>query len=187
MEIQNVEQLIASLETDQKYKYHLFWGHTPKEPGKIDKSCLSNWYPEAFIGDHLTYLTAEHFMMAEKARLFGDQETRQKILDSKNPGAAKRLGRQVKGFDEAEWLKARMDIVIKGNYAKFSQNQDLRDYLIKTGNKILVEASPVDKIWGIGLAKDHEFAEIPQKWRGLNLLGFALMQVRQNLITDQQP
>ena len=88
---------------------------------------------------------------------------------------------QVQGFDEAKWQAARYDIVVRGNLAKFSQNEALRSFLLNTGERVLVEASPVDPIWGIGLAANDPLAEQPAQWRGLNLLGFALMDVRRSL------
>jgi ribA/ribD-fused uncharacterized protein len=124
------------------------------------------------------YPTAEHFMMAEKAALFGDQATRTMVLQAPNPGAAKALGRQVRGFDEATWLENRFSIVARANKAKFAQNPELSLFLKQTGTRVLVEASPIDRIWGIGLAQDDEKVNNPTLWRGLNLLGFALMQVR---------
>lgn len=117
-------------------------------------------------------------MMAEKAALFGDQATRALVLKAPNPGAAKELGRQVRGFGEATWVQNRFSIVTRANEAKFSQNEELGLYLKQTGSRVLVEASPVDKIWGIGLAQDDEKVNNPNLWRGLNLLGFALMRVR---------
>jgi ribA/ribD-fused uncharacterized protein len=117
-------------------------------------------------------------MMAEKAALFGDRETREQVLQAPNPGAAKALGRQVRGFDEAAWLKHRFSIVVRANKAKFAQNTELGQFLKQTGSRVLVEASPVDRIWGIGLAQDDEKVNNPNLWRGLNLLGFALMRVR---------
>jgi ribA/ribD-fused uncharacterized protein len=117
-------------------------------------------------------------MMAEKAALFEDRATREQVLCAASPGAAKALGREVRGFDEAVWLKSRFSIVVQANEAKFGQNPELRQFLQQTGSRVLVEASPVDTIWGIGLAHDDEKANNPNLWRGLNLLGFALMQVR---------
>lgn len=117
-------------------------------------------------------------MMAEKAALFGDSATRDQILQAPNPGAAKALGRKILGFDESIWLQNRFSIVVRANEAKFSQHQELGHFLVQTGSRILVEASPVDRIWGIGLAKDDERVNDPNLWQGLNLLGFALMRVR---------
>lgn len=120
-------------------------------------------------------------MMAEKARLFGDQQTEAQILKSSNPGAAKALGRSIQGFDETRWVEHRFSIVVRGNLAKFSQSERLRNLLLQTGDQVLVEASPVDSIWGIGLAESDSAATKPEQWKGLNLLGFALMEVRDQL------
>lgn len=122
-------------------------------------------------------------MMAEKARLFGDETIRSQILRAGSPGAAKNLGRKVSGFDEATWRAHRFGIVVEGNHAKFAQNNELGDFLRSTGSKVLVEASPKDRIWGIGMERDDEHANNPLLWKGLNLLGFALMEVRRRLAT----
>jgi ribA/ribD-fused uncharacterized protein len=103
------------------------------------------------------------------------------ILAAKHPGEAKKLGREVQGFDETLWLEHRSDIVLRANLAKFGQQEALRTFLLNTGDRILVEASPDDQIWGIGLAEDHPDAAVPDRWKGLNLLGFALMEVRDRL------
>ena len=103
------------------------------------------------------------------------------ILASTDPSKVKALGRKVKGYDESRWVAHRFAIVVAGNYAKFSQNEALTAFLLSTGDKVLVEASPVDQIWGIGLARDGPHAAHPDKWNGLNLLGFALMEVRDML------
>ncbi len=117
-------------------------------------------------------------MMAEKAALFDDQEIRAQVLQAPTPNAAKALGRKVRGFNDQRWLQHRYDIVVRANQAKFSQNPELDEFLMRTGSRIIVEASPVDAIWGIGLAQDHADVNDPNLWKGLNLLGFALMQVR---------
>jgi ribA/ribD-fused uncharacterized protein len=120
-------------------------------------------------------------MMAEKARLFGDERTRERIFRSKQPEEMKILGREVRGFDSALWNKAKYSIVLNGNYYKFAQDKEMRDYLLSTTGRILVEASPFDKIWGIGYSSDNPDAKDPTRWRGRNLLGFALMEVRDDL------
>ncbi len=120
-------------------------------------------------------------MMASKARLFGDTATLERILGASHPKQAKDLGRSVADFDEEVWLSQRFDLVVAGNLAKFSQHPSLAEFLLGTGQRLLVEASPVDRIWGIGLAADSPDAQRPEHWRGLNLLGFALMQVRHRL------
>lgn len=159
-------------------KYLFFWGHRPAMPGVVDRACLSQWFEAAFELDGVLCPTAEHGMMAAKARLFADHATLARIIKAPNPGAVKALGREVQGFDEAVWAAHRSAIVVAVNQAKFSQNPGLGAFLAGTGPRILVEASPVDRIWGIGLAADDPRADNPNAWRGLNLLGFALMQVR---------
>lgn len=120
-------------------------------------------------------------MMAKKAELFGDKEMAVKIVAAKSPAEAKDLGRQVKNFNEAIWNEKRFEIVVEGNFHKFNQNEDLKAFLLDTKKRVLVEASPVDKIWGIGLTAESDKAENPLLWNGLNLLGFALMEVRDQL------
>ena len=159
----------------------MFWGHRPSLAGGVGRGCLSQWWPATFTVDGLAYHSAEHFMMAAKALLFGDAETADRIRQAPHPGAAKALGREVRGFDEQRWVDHRFDLVVVGNLAKFGQHQDLRDFLLGTGSKVLVEASPRDAIWGIGLASDDDRAASPEHWPGLNLLGFALMEVRHQL------
>ncbi|WP_338423545.1 NADAR family protein [Streptomyces gobiensis] len=159
-------------------KFLFFWGHQPSRSGGIGPGSLSQWWPTTFTVEGDTYASAEHFMMVAKARLFGDELTAQRILAAPHPGTAKALGRQVVGFDEQTWVAHRYDIVIQANMAKFEQDPGLRDYLRTTAGRVLVEASPLDRIWGIGLAADDERASRPSQWRGLNLLGFALMEVR---------
>jgi ribA/ribD-fused uncharacterized protein len=101
-----------------------------------------------------------------------------KIINASNPGEEKLLGREVNGFDDSVWVRSRFEIVVQGNRLKFEQNPDIKEFLINTGDRVLVEASPVDNIWGVGLAADNQNVENPKLWRGLNLLGFALMEVR---------
>lgn len=162
-------------------KFLFFWGHQPSKDGSITKSCFSQWWESAFTVEGVEYKTAEHWMMAKKAELFEDFEVLQKIIEAKSPGAAKRLGREVRNYVDSVWLEHRFEIVKVGNKHKFSQNEDLKTFLLNTKNRVLVEASPVDSIWGIGMASDDKDALYPYKWKGLNLLGFALMEVRDEL------
>lgn len=174
--IRSVAALQRHLAAGETVKYLLFWGHTGQ--GTPGKEAFSQWYPAPFTIDGDTYATAEHYMMAEKARLFQDEATRQAILQASHPDVAKRLGRSVEGFREDVWNAERYAVVVRGNLAKFSQHPALREFLVGTGSRVLVEASPIDSIWGIGLAQNHPQATNPAEWRGLNLLGFALMEVR---------
>lgn len=158
-----------------QFNFLFFWGHTQKEIGKIDKSCFSQWFPSAFSVDEITYPTAEHWMIAKKALLFNDTEQYQNILSTQSPAEAKKFGRKVKNYDDITWGKNGFDFVVEGNKHKFAQNNDMKSFLLNTADCIIVEASPFDKIWGIG-TKAYEID--PLKWKGQNLLGFALMEVR---------
>jgi ribA/ribD-fused uncharacterized protein len=117
----------------------------------------------------------------KKAELFNDKEILEKIIDCKTPAEAKKLGREVRNYNDLIWLENRFRIVKKGNLHKFSQNKELLEFLLNTKKRIIVGASPVDSIWGIGMASDHKEINNPEKWKGLNLLGFALMVVRDEL------
>lgn len=179
--ISSREDLLRAIRSGLRPRYLFFWGHKPLPSGEIGKPCFSQWWPTHFSVEGVSYPTAEHFMMAEKARLFGDENARAQILKAESPKDAKQLGRRVKNFNEEAWGEARFQLVVAGNLAKFSQDRELGKFLIGTGDSVLVEASPVDRIWGIGLAADDERAMNPEQWRGLNLLGFALMEVRRRL------
>jgi ribA/ribD-fused uncharacterized protein len=180
-----VDQLLGVVRDGWQPKYLLFWGHQPPPAGGVGKGCLSQWWPAAFTVDGVRYPSAEHYMMAAKARLSGDAGAVEEILAAPHPGAAKALGRQVRGFDEQRWAEHRFEVVVAGNMAKFGQHPELRGYLAGTGSRVLVEASPRDRVWGIGLAADDERAGSPERWQGLNLLGFALMEVRHQLRAEQ--
>lgn len=153
-------------------RFVLFW--QPPSP-------FSQWTYSEFVVDGVPYTHAEQFMMAEKARLFGDTAILAQILGAQDPRTQKALGRQVHDFSEAPWLAQRSEIVVRGNLAKFSQDPLLREALLDTGDRILVEASPLDRVWGIGLRADDRRALDPSRWRGLNLLGEALVEVRRRL------
>jgi ribA/ribD-fused uncharacterized protein len=162
-------------------KYLYFWGHQPERDGSIGSGCLSQWWPAAFTVGGVRFATAEHYMMWRKATLFGDASSAERILEAPHPHAAKKLGGRVTGFDEQVWTEHRFAVVVAGNEAKFGADPALRAYLLGTGDRVLVEASPIDSIWGIGLSRDDPDAADPARWRGLNLLGQALMQVRSAL------
>jgi ribA/ribD-fused uncharacterized protein len=150
-------------------KYEFFW----KSP-----SVFSQWTTSYFVIDDIKYNCAEQYMMAEKARLFNDNQTLQQILNETNPSRQKNLGRKVKNFDPKIWNQNSMDIVIKGNLNKFKQNPEMLKKLLETDDKILAEASPYDNIWGIGMLKTHKDILDKSKW-GKNQLGKALMIVRE--------
>lgn len=180
MVARSVAELIDSA-TGRTVKYLFFWGHQPERNGGIGRGCLSQWWPTPFCVEGLTFATAEHYMMWRKAMLFGDNAIAEQVLDAGHPHQVKGLGRRVRGFDEEVWAANRSGIVVAGNIAKFGQHDDLKAFLLRTGDRVLVEASPVDRVWGIGLAADDPRAEDPSQWPGLNLLGFALMEVRATL------
>jgi ribA/ribD-fused uncharacterized protein len=170
--------LKTQIENGSRPDFLFFWGHTQKVPGITDKSCFSQWWPAPFTVQGVTYATAEHWMMAQKALLFNDQEQYQHIITCHSPAEAKKLGRAVKNFDAAAWSAAAYKLVTEGNIYKFAQHEMLKQYLLQTGDAVIVEASPFDKIWGIG-TKAYETN--PFNWKGENLLGFALMEVRDTL------
>lgn len=178
---QRLSQLRSAEAAGRRVDILAFWGHKPTPSGAIGPGCLSQWWPSAFVIDGVTYPTAEHWMMARKARLFDDPAGLAGVLAARSPGAAKAAGRRVRGFDEQRWKSARFELVVAGNLAKFTQHPDLRRFLLATGRRILVEASPLDRIWGIGMGTSNPDVARPSAWRGLNLLGFALMEVRDQL------
>lgn len=180
-EIDSREALVRAVHAGARIKYLHFWGHRPRPDGRVGASCLSQWWPSPFVVDDVRYATAEHWMMAGKARLFGDAEAERRVLAARSPAQAKKEGRLVRGFDEAVWARERFGIVVEGSVHKFTAHADLREFLLNTGDRVLVEASPVDRVWGIGLAADDEAATRPDSWRGPNLLGFALMEARRRL------
>ncbi|MFC7218825.1 NADAR family protein [Streptomyces polyrhachis] len=175
------EDLAALVAAGARPKWLMFWGHRPQPDGSIGPGALSQWWPSPFTVAAVEYASAEHWMMAGKARLFGDEASLAAILAARTPAEAKALGRLVQPFDEARWSAARFELVVEGSVAKFAQDPALRAYLLGTANRVLVEASPRDRIWGIGLGAANDHATDPTRWRGRNLLGFALMEARARL------
>jgi ribA/ribD-fused uncharacterized protein len=178
----NNHWLIEKFRLKEELKYLFFWGHQPAKDGSITQSCFSQWWPAPFRLDGINYATAEHWMMAEKARLFNDESMVEKIVTAKSAAEAKKLGGAIQGFDTVVWDAHKFSIVIAGNLHKFSQHEALKIFLLNTNDLILVEASPVDAIWGIGMAEHHDHILDPLQWRGENLLGYALMEVRDMLV-----
>ena len=175
----SVEKLILENREWTKDDFVFFWGH--RKGKKIAKTCFSQWFEIDFEVDGHRYNCAEQYMMAQKAWLFKDIEIFTKILDATDPKVIKTLGREVKNFDPKIWNLHKFEIVVKGNLGKFGENPELEEFLLSTGDKILVEASPYDKIWGIGMKEDTPGIVNPENWKGENLLGFALMEVRNKL------
>lgn len=155
-----------------------FWGHT-EHGSKVTKACLSNFYPCEFEFNDKMFNFSEQCFMYQKALLFNDFGFAEQILNETDVRQIKALGRKVKDFDNELWDKHKEDFMYNACYAKFSQNDELKDFLLNTGNREIVEASPVDNIWGIGFSSDRAMENI-DKW-GQNLLGKTLMKVREDL------
>jgi ribA/ribD-fused uncharacterized protein len=172
------EALIAA---GQPFVVRPFFGHTPRADGALSDACFSQWYRSPFEVEGMRYETAEQFMMAAKARLFHDDATLASILSEPDPSKVKALGRLVKSYDDAAWAAHRFDAVTAGSMAKFSSTAALKAYLLSTGDEVLVEAAPRDRIWGVGLGRGNPLLNDPARWRGQNLLGFALMRARAQL------
>ena len=172
------ETIIERFNKGEHLKYVFFWGHGKTSDESITKTCLSQWWDCRFTIEGVEYNTAEQYMMAQKAVLFGDEKIRAEIMAASHPKQYKDLGRKISGFKQDIWDENCRDIVIKGNIAKFSQNEELKAFLLNTNMRVLVEASPHDKIWGIGMGADDPRCENPSLWNGTNFLGFCLMEVR---------
>lgn len=169
-----VKKLVAELETEQ---FIFFWGGT-----------FSNWAKNKFHiplwkdGPGMDFNCVEQYMMAQKAHIFMDMDSLSKIMKAKEPFEQKALGRQVKNFSQPVWAKHARDVTYNGIYAKFSQ-PDMKEIILSTGNKCIVEASPFDKIWGIGLGiDDTKHIDNVLNWQGSNWLGQVTMRVRDDLL-----
>jgi len=150
-------------------------------------SIYSQWYTTTnqFVENNIKYNNAESYMMYKKALLFNDTEIAQEILKSNHPGTVKRLGRKIKNFDDQKWNDNKLDIVERANYLKFTQNPDLLRMLLADKDLILVEASPQDKIWGIGLHFDDDKVLDENNWNGENLLGKCIMNIRNDILNKE--
>ena len=158
-----------------------FWRPEPPTRKALGPFVLSQLHEHPFVHEGDLYGSAEHLMMVKKAELFGDFHTAEQIKTAVTPSEAMALGRQVRNFNEELWLQHRSQIAESVSLAKFGSDDDLAAYLLGTGTQVLVEASPHDRVWGIGLAASHIDARMPERWQGLNLLGLALMETRENL------
>lgn len=171
----SLEHLKTEVRNGKEFEFVFFWGHEGSK--KIGTHCLSQWYESNFTVNNILYKTAEHWMMYRKAMQFDDFACANKILTSETPKEAKGLGRKVRHCDYDVWYLPSYAIVVLGNIHKFNQHPDLLDYLLAQRNKILVEASPYDTKWGVGLSvKDKAIFNV-ENWKGTNFLGFALMEV----------
>ncbi len=146
---------------------------------------FSNWHRASFVVNGVTYNCSEQYMMAKKAELFGDNKSLSLIMNANHPADQKIIGRLVEGFDKEKWDAVARDIVFDGCYAKFTQNDNLKKALIDTQGTTLVEASPHDTIWGIGLKEDDPRAKNRETWCGTNWLGETLTKVRDRIIEEE--
>jgi len=154
-------------------KFKFFWGGP-----------FSQWHPSIFTVGNFKYNCAEQYMMARKAELFGDSGALEKIKSSCSPSEQKAIGREIKNFDPTEWAIKARNFVYTGNHYKFKQNPHLMEELLATRDFILVEASPYDKIWGIGMDVNNPKINDWTEWRGLNWLGLVLTDLREDFIHD---
>jgi ribA/ribD-fused uncharacterized protein len=162
------------METTKKEEFAFFWGGT-----------MSQWAKSKFIIDGVEFNTCEQYMMYKKALMFGDYLMAKAIMETKNPREQKAFGRQVEGFNKERWETYCRDIVYDANVAKFTQNEEMKEELMFTAGRTLVEASPHDKIWGIGLAAADPLASDRNTWKGTNWLGEAIERVREDMISGK--
>lgn len=156
-------------------KYVFFWG-----------GVCSQWYPSQFVINEQKFNCAEQYMMYKKALLFEDESVANAIMATFNPREQKALGRKVRGFDKDVWEAECKEYVYEANYAKFTQNPNLLEELESYGDREIVEASPEDKIWGIGLHETDPNILDKSKWQGTNWLGESIMRVREQLLVEKE-
>lgn len=156
---------------DKYVRFTLFYG-----------GVFSQWYHSPMTIDGVEYDCAEQYMMAQKARVFGDEQALEEIMASSNPAEQKAIGRRVKGFDRRQWDSISRDVVMRASLAKFTDNPKLRAQLLRTEGTLLVEASPTDVIWGIGLDERDPRCHDQREWRGTNWLGQVLTDLREHLL-----
>ena len=155
-----LKQIIDRYNSGEKIDYVMFWENL-EDPGKVTKSCLSNWYECSFYVGGTKFFTTEQYMMAQKALLFGDKTIYDEIMKAHDPKTFKSLGKEVRHFNPTFW-----------------DENKLKEFILSTKDAVLVEASPLDKIWGIGLNRENKDSQNPNLWKGENNLGFTLMEVR---------
>jgi ribA/ribD-fused uncharacterized protein len=167
--------MVANLNT-QMSNFAFFWASA---------SPFSNWFKSPFEHNGVKYNCSEQYMMHMKALVFEDSEVANEILKEKDPRKQKAWGREVRSFEQATWEAVCQEIMVDGLLSKFRQNPYCLKALLNTGDKIIAEASPYDKVWGIGMTEDNPLATQPDKWLGKNLLGIVLMRVREILKNEQ--
>ena len=153
-----------------------FFRH-PGEPG----GWMSNWFLSPFTLDGTDFSSMEQYIMVRKCRLFGDEALAAAVLRTDEPGEQRAIGRQVKDYQEVIWAGIRQAVAFRGLYAKFSQNEALKALLLGTGSAVIVECVGIDAVWSCGFGLEDEERLDLSRWRGQNILGFALMEVREAL------
>jgi ribA/ribD-fused uncharacterized protein len=158
-------------------EYDAVYFHRPEEPNGY----LSNWFASDFDLDGIHYTSAEQYIMYQKCMLFGDRTSAEAVLATKDVALQQKIGRNARGYIGNVWSGARQAIAMRGLYAKFSQNIDLREMLLNTGDAYLVECAGSDKVWACGIRLSDDQRLDASNWTGENILGFALMEVRERL------
>lgn len=186
-DIYSLEKLRQLWNEGDRFQFVYFWQNTKEDVSKeeYNSSCCNQWFPSNFVDENgRMYNCCEQYMMAQKAIVFGDDDTLQKILSEKNPSKIKKLGRIVKNYNQKIWNSKCQDIVFQGNLYKFTQNEKCRKFLLSVPkDAIFVEASPLDKKWGIRLSEQQPKAKNPLEWQGTNYLGFQITRVRDYIIS----
>lgn len=176
-----LDALRARFETEPSSVAFVFFPDCGSATEPPTRSCLSQWGTAPFESEGRRFLSSEQALMHAKALLFGDAEMAARILAARTSWMARELGGRVRGFREDAWAERRHGLAVAANLPRFAQNPSLRDFLLSTEDAVLAESSPVDRVWGIGLDESDRHARDPRRWPGLNLLGFALMEVREAL------
>lgn len=178
MQMHNYQELVQQIQTGQSFEYLTFSRKTAEEP-IVNNECLSLLFRAPFRAEGALFKSAEHFVVAEKARMFKDLPSALKAIMAKTPERAHTIGQGIQGFDEAIWAENCEALLVKANFYKFKAHQLLRDFLLCTGDKVLVYADADDLLLGAGFACDsQQYLTDPTRWPGKNLLGFSLMTVR---------
>lgn len=178
----DIEHLRLAFDRDPSGFEFVFFPDSGSVSDPPTRSCLSQWGAAIFEHEGKRFTSSEQAFMHGKALLFGDTDSAARILAARTSWMARELGAAVRGFDEATWEKHRFEVAVKANLPKFSSIPSLGEFLLSTRDAILVEASPTDRVWGNGLDECDRHARDPRRWPGLNLLGFALMEVRKVLL-----